>query len=192
MNILSCTLLITQLILSVNVFAQSKLDSLILNYINKYRGEHSLPPLKWSPLLYCMAETKAAYCKESKQDINSHDGMFVNELRNKESEKFIFHTCNLDDFKSDWALCESINPYYEDVDVFSYKLDIIANNVFEEMKNKTHLLNNTLEYAAVSHTIGNELNYYSFDMYTFEDYYLYITGTIYFIVFEATSKPKFY
>jgi hypothetical protein len=196
MHLLKNIFVLYFLVATNNVAGQSKLDSVVLDYINKYRGEHFLLPLKWSPLLYCMAESKALYCKEKKHDIYNHDGMYANDIEKKEAIEAVFNNCQINEFNKNWFLIESITPYINDVNSFSYRTDIIANAILEEMKNNlyynSYLLSNTLEYAAVGHAIGNELKYYLFFIENFQEINIDVSGTIYFIVFEATGKSKNY
>jgi len=160
--------LILSLLLSSICFSQTKLDSLILERVNQYRGEKGLNPLSFTPQGQCVAENQVEYmvlsgCVNHEQ-IEAVDGLTIEPDFAKRNVR-----CGIDTLDTETAYMEVLSSVR---DTSNASIEELANKVVEGWKkSEGHnfaILLPMIEFVGVSSEVGFTLKEFYEDMYTGE------------------------
>jgi hypothetical protein len=132
------------LFLSVGVFAQSKLDSLVLVKVNEYRTSKGLNKVQFDTVCYKAAKCQATYLAK-KQIVGHNQDIKEFETLTKRLKAF-----NKNNFLKAGEVCNFVPMNLNSKDTLGY--DKLANKIVEAWKNSPlHnkvLIDNELKYAA--------------------------------------------
>jgi hypothetical protein len=174
------SLILLIILISNQIFSQTKLDSLIFKKINTYRYENSTFPVSLSKKLCKVSENQSEYCSKVKfvtltQDIDVDS--FVEEKNTMQRFSNFIDTTNVKSVRE----CGVLVINYND----TMSIEDIAEEAVESLKSddetKDFILSLNANFLGVGHKVGNEYEETVVNIETMEEYTTKYIGTIYFI-----------
>lgn len=176
-------------VITAKAFSQSRLDTLVFNKVNEYRAENCLAPLKWSSNAQQVAKNQAEYCSRVKYVLHDQtDSVGADFQIEPDFEKrFSKHGINV--IGKDWIIAENL-VVDVDTSVNYIKTDeIIASETLISWKNSPEhnamMLIPGIEFASVSHAIGDEYTTTEFDFNSMSNYLVRVRGKAYYVALDA-------